>query len=379
MGRCQTLQTVAYKQAETRKGSGMKEHMHGLDFEAIPAAACAFAGGTVDLGDNGENAKTAPVRLKARSGQPIEHWFWGRVVHDLAGMRLNKSRLTIDYAHNDSEVLGYLNHFDTESGDLVASGALIPFADDDRASEVLFKMRQGVPYEASIFFGGDGIKVQEIGDGEVSPVNGYDFEGPGIIIREWPLRGVAICPYGADANTETAALSKGPSFAATRWTASRGDEEMSEEVGAVEVQEQQEVAAEAAPVEELSVEAEATTTEAGEQSQGAEAKGEQPTALESATADAVRAQLAAVEADKAHALKRAEEAEAKLSEKSDELAGSIDALKETTEALNAVTAERDELRQKLDAIEKGAKPVSAAPAPKDDSELTPWQKAQRRK
>jgi hypothetical protein len=40
----------------------------------------------------------------------------------------------------------------------------------------------------------------------VAPVNGYQFEGPGIIVREWPLRGVAICPYGADANTESAAL-----------------------------------------------------------------------------------------------------------------------------------------------------------------------------
>ena len=215
----------------------MNGAQHERDFAAIPSAACQFAGGEVAIGDNGEKAKTAPVKIKARSGQPLEHWFWGRVVHDLAGMRLNKSRLPIDYAHNDSEVLGYLNHFDSESGDLLASGALIPFSENDRASEVLFKMREGVPYEASIFFGGDGIKVQEIAEGEVSPVNGYDFAGPGVIIREWPLRGVAICPYGADANTESAAMSKGPSFAATRWTAANeGEAEMNQEAETVEAQ-----------------------------------------------------------------------------------------------------------------------------------------------
>jgi len=117
---------------------------------------------------------------------------------------MHKSRLALDYVHDSKEVIGYLNHFDTESGDLVTSGALVPFKDSDRATEILYKMGEGVPYEASINFGGDGIKVQEVFDGEVAEVNGYQFEGPGVIIREWPLRGVAVCPYGADMNTESA-------------------------------------------------------------------------------------------------------------------------------------------------------------------------------
>jgi hypothetical protein len=174
------------------------------EYDKIPAGACTLSVGEFELGDNGENAKSAPIKLVARSGKPIEHWFWGNVVHDLAGMHMHKSRLAIDYVHDDKEIIGYLNKFDISTGDLITSGALVPFKGDDRATEILHKIGEGVPYEASINFGGEGIKLQEIAEGELTEVNGYQFEGPGVVIREWPLRGVAICPYGADMNTESA-------------------------------------------------------------------------------------------------------------------------------------------------------------------------------
>jgi hypothetical protein len=127
--------------------------MNTKDFSNIPAKACILSVGEFALGDNGETAKTAPLSMVARSGKPIEHWFWGRVVHDLSGMKLHKSRLAVDYCHDDKEIIGYLNKFDSTSGDLVTSGALIPFKDSDRATEIIHKMKAGVPYEASINFG----------------------------------------------------------------------------------------------------------------------------------------------------------------------------------------------------------------------------------
>jgi hypothetical protein len=45
-------------------------------------------------------------------------------------------------------------------------------------------------------------------------VNGFQFAGPGIVIREWPLRGVAVCPYGADMNTRSE-LAQGESIPVT--------------------------------------------------------------------------------------------------------------------------------------------------------------------
>jgi hypothetical protein len=173
------------------------------NFSEIPAGACLLTVGEFELGDNGENAKSARIQMVARSGNSINHWYWGKVVHDFSGMHMHKSRLPIDYCHDDKEVIGYLNHFDASSGDLVTSGALVPFKESDRATEIIHKNKQGVPYEASINFGGDGIKIEEIPENFVTTVNGREFTGPGVVIREFPLRGVAVCPYGADGNTDS--------------------------------------------------------------------------------------------------------------------------------------------------------------------------------
>jgi hypothetical protein len=141
-------------------------------------------------------------------------------------MHVHKSRVPIDYVHDSKEVIGYLNKFDTSTGDLVTSGALVPFKESDRATEIVHKVKAGVPYEASINFGGDGLKVQEIPDGEECMVNGAKFSGPGIVIREWPLRGVAICPYGADMNTESNVFSdKSKTFSASVIPAPKSTEE----------------------------------------------------------------------------------------------------------------------------------------------------------
>jgi len=169
----------------------------------VPTAALRFSVGQFELRENGETAKSSPFRMVARSGKPIEHWYWGSVVHDLDGMKLSKNRVAIDYAHDPKEVIGYANQFASDSGDLVVTGALVPYKESDRASEIIHKQREGIPYEASINFGGDGIKIEEVRSGESVMVNGYEFAGPGVVIREWPLRGIAICPYGADGNTST--------------------------------------------------------------------------------------------------------------------------------------------------------------------------------
>lgn len=240
----------------------MKEHQ---DFSKIPANACTLVVGEFELGDNGENAKTAPYRMVARSGKPIEHPYWGRIVHDLEGMKTHKPRLTIDYVHDAKEIVGYLNHFDITSGDLIATGAIVPFKDSDRATEILFKSRAGVPYEASINFGGDGIKIEEVPEGFVTQVNGYELEGPAVVVREWPLRGVAVCPYGADMNTESMSFSDGKEYAAKVFTTepTNPTEETSMSDAAVEVAAEV-VTPEAVELEQIEQPVEAEATEADE-------------------------------------------------------------------------------------------------------------------
>ena len=341
--------------------------MNERNFNAVPKAACMFAGGQVELGSNGQSAKSAPVKLKARSGDSIDHWYWGKVIHDLAGMRVHKPRLTIDYAHNDNEVLGYLNHFDVTGGDLIASGALTPWRDDDRASEVIFKMREGVPYEASIFFGGDGIKIEEIDENMVAQVNGREFAGPGVIIREWPLRGVAICPYGADQNTEASALAHGETVAVKMVATQAKGKEMSDTAQVVEAKPEAEVKAVEAPV----VEAEAAKVNETPEANLSEQAGKAVDRVDVLTKerDAFSAEIAELRTSR----DKTAEAMSVLTAERDELASK---LTKAEADLTALKADRDEACRKLAAIEAGSPPVSAAPAPEVPAESA-WKKAQK--
>jgi len=168
-------------------------------YNDIPASACTFAA-PLELRDNGDGATTAPFELLARSSKPIEHWFWGNVIHDSAGF-FGKERIPIDYNHD--EVIGFANKRRISADGVHLSGALVSVKEGDRADMVMKQSRAGIPFEASINFGGDGIKIEEVAEGRKAMVNGFEFAGPGIIIREWPLRGCAFTPFGADGNTNT--------------------------------------------------------------------------------------------------------------------------------------------------------------------------------
>ncbi len=170
--------------------------------KTVQAEALRFSVKSLSIGDNGENAKTAPVSMVARSGMPINHPCWpSPIVHDFAGMQ-HRDRIAIDYCHDDDELLGFVNHFNYESGNLVLSGTLIPYSVDpeDMTAKVIFKAKNGVPYEASINFCDD-VTIEEVPFGMAVQVNGNDLIGPLTVVRQWTLRGVAICPYGADPNT----------------------------------------------------------------------------------------------------------------------------------------------------------------------------------
>lgn len=194
----------------------------------VPADALRFAAGDCAFADPGEGSANVPVKILARTGQPLDHWYWGKVIHDMRGLKVHKKSLPVDYAHCDEEVLGYLDKFDTSSGDLVVSGELVPYGDKDRAAEVIHKSRNKVPYEASIYFSGP-LRVEEVSPGASAKVNGYTVEGPATIFRQWSLRGVAICPHGYDRNTKTQLKAGDPhevpvEFSITKETSAMADE-----------------------------------------------------------------------------------------------------------------------------------------------------------
>jgi hypothetical protein len=169
-------------------------------------------GSTVELAAEGNSpdAKTIKVQLKARQRGPIDHPYWGRVWHDLSTMR-SRSKIALDDTH-DVEV-GHGRPVMSEYG-LEVEGVLVTNPDNPQhpANRIAYNLRNGIPQEASIDFGGD-YEVMEIGDGAATMVNGMEAKGPALVVRNWPLRACAICKEGADASTETNTLTSGSAAA----------------------------------------------------------------------------------------------------------------------------------------------------------------------
>ena len=169
----------------------------------ISAAALYLDCGPLQLDDtptDGDDSGRVPVSMLIRSNEGVER-FGESWYHDFAGMR-HKGRVPIDYRHDPDQVIGYLDKFEEKRDGMHASGYLVPYQ-DDVVGEITHKAKAGVPYEASIYFGGNGLRVEEVSPSGTAKVNGRTVHGPAVIFREWPLRGVAICPYGADSSTRT--------------------------------------------------------------------------------------------------------------------------------------------------------------------------------
>jgi len=182
------------------------------DGQAPPVSAMRVFGSTVELAAEGNSpdAKTIKVQLKARQRGPIDHPYWGRVWHDLSTMR-SRSKIALDDTH-DVEV-GYGRPVQSEYG-LEVEGVVVTNPDNPQhpANRIAYNLRNGIPQEASIDFGGD-YEVMEIGDGAATMVNGMEAKGPALVVRNWPLRACAICKEGADASTETNTLTSGSAAA----------------------------------------------------------------------------------------------------------------------------------------------------------------------
>jgi len=170
--------------------------------EQIPREATLFdAAGRFQFAEPGEGEEGVPVRLHARDAQPIQHWYWGKIAHDMSGV-IHRDRLAIDWCHDPDAMLGFVDQVSADSGKgLDLAGRLLTDL-DEKAQEIHRKAAAGVPYESSIDWRGPAV-IEFVDAGQSSEVNGYEFEGPGYIVRKWHLRGVAICPHGVDLNTTT--------------------------------------------------------------------------------------------------------------------------------------------------------------------------------
>jgi hypothetical protein len=153
---------------------------------------------------NGEDTKTWKITIKARDKGSIDHWYFGTVYHDLDSMKWRKSKVAVDWCHS-SDLLGYVNKHEIREDGLYLSGVLKPKDDDSQCSQVIHYLESEIPLEASIDFA-DEYTIEVLTKGQKATVNGMEVEGTEegvVIIRDWFLRRIAICPSGADGETST--------------------------------------------------------------------------------------------------------------------------------------------------------------------------------
>ncbi len=175
----------------------------GNETAEIPASAFQLTGSPMQFMGGHEDADARPFSLVARSLDAIEHPWWGRIVHDMEGMQLRKPTCPVDYCHDPDNLIGVANGSSVTEDGLEVSGELIVLEANDEADKVFKRGKAGLPYEASIDWIGEGTELEYIPEDVTTEVNGRQFEGPGYVVRQWPLRSVAVCPYGADSSTST--------------------------------------------------------------------------------------------------------------------------------------------------------------------------------
>lgn len=142
------------------------------------------------------------VQVQARTPGVVNHWYWGRMIHDMAGCQF-KDRLPLDWRHNPDEIIGYVDTVQAGDQGLQVSALLQSLRDGDKASDVIKRGRKGTPYEASIYWDENNNVLEYLDEGFTTQVNGQQVEGPLVIARQWTLRGIALTPYGVDSSTNT--------------------------------------------------------------------------------------------------------------------------------------------------------------------------------
>jgi hypothetical protein len=166
-----------------------------------PGSAFSFESGQLESRGSTLGG-SAPIRMLARTGGALQHAYWGRIVHDFAGME-HRDSIPIDYQHESGDPIGYVDSFEVVNGDLYLSGSLESIEENDVAHKLMQKRERKIPFQASIFFDPNDLELEFLPEGMTAEVNERTIEGPAVIASKWRLRGVAVTPHGYDVGTES--------------------------------------------------------------------------------------------------------------------------------------------------------------------------------
>ena len=156
-----------------------------------------------------------PIRLLARSAEAIEcvdnkSGERYRILHDNAKIRdfEKREKISLDYNHGE-DLIGYADRFCVSEGALIMEGVLTTKA-SSMADSIAKRLSAGVPYEASIKATYDRRSIIKERT-EPFELNGKTYQAsmdePIVVVSNWILCRVAVCPSGQDSYTKVEAMS----------------------------------------------------------------------------------------------------------------------------------------------------------------------------
>ena len=153
----------------------------------------------IQAAGNGEN-KPKRFSMTAYTGGPMMvGYFSDPVVIDLTGLRA-KAPLPILLNHDTTKLVGHADNVDVGASSLKLSG--IVSGASNEAAQVVASASQGFPWKASI--GARPDKMEFVGEGVSTTVNGKTLKGPVYVARKATLSEVSFVAMAADSKTSTA-------------------------------------------------------------------------------------------------------------------------------------------------------------------------------
>lgn len=187
---------IKYQKFEPAK----KKEKQAMADNTAPVQACIFNERTeVTFAEGGGGGNN--FRILGYSGKIIKnHWYWGNMAIDLAGLKFYKKRIAVLESHFTNSRIGFTTKQEIKDAVRVEG----EFLDSENAQQMKKDIKAGFPMEASLFC--PPSIIEHVLEGASVKVNGHVMKGPGAVFREAIVKEVSMCVFGLDTNTKSSAF-----------------------------------------------------------------------------------------------------------------------------------------------------------------------------
>jgi len=164
----------------------------------LPVDACRFQSQAIQFMDDADEETPKRYLMTVFDGQIIDHWWFGKFTFEASGIKFRKPVIPAFRDHDHSRLTGLNDTLSIVDSKVTVEGA---FLKNSHAEEVRILKAAGI--ECSLAFLYDTAKFERVDHGFTATVNGKDFVGPGVIVRECELYECSFTLIGAMTGAST--------------------------------------------------------------------------------------------------------------------------------------------------------------------------------